>query len=392
MIEDTAPTRASSYDGLRRYVPLAAWAIVILVILAIPLKITSYGYLPEDDALRHAAKAVSGKSWQDVLVLGPGFRDQNFVWHAFLRQIHLWSHCGTDGLVTFEVVGLFVLLGWSFLPWLKRPEAWLITLTTVAVTTEMMQRFMYGRPFLLTMSGVVIILCAWQFSNPSPPTWRTAAWMTGVMAFCTLVHGVWYLWGLVVVAFFLARQFRWGGMVAIAWLAGAFLGAAFTGHPVDSLCYAVEIARRTIALHDLEHTLVTELQPFAGDVLTLTAFGGLLVLRQMGGFKSRPLGSNPAFWLACICWVLGFKALRFWNDWGRPALMVLLTYDLQLFLQIRFAADSFKRLALTCGLAAATYMAATSDLGSRWTQNLMWSYLAPDNPDLIGWLPDKDGI
>ena len=57
------PSNSSPFDSLKRYVPLAVWAIVILVILAIPLKIIGYGYLPGDDALRHAAKAVSGKSW-----------------------------------------------------------------------------------------------------------------------------------------------------------------------------------------------------------------------------------------------------------------------------------------------------------------------------------------
>ena len=46
--------------GLKRYVLLAAWMLVILTLLAIPLKIISYGYLPVDDTLRHAAKAVSG--------------------------------------------------------------------------------------------------------------------------------------------------------------------------------------------------------------------------------------------------------------------------------------------------------------------------------------------
>ena len=40
-------------EKFRRYVPLAVWLIVALVVLAIPLKIISYGFLPGDDALRH---------------------------------------------------------------------------------------------------------------------------------------------------------------------------------------------------------------------------------------------------------------------------------------------------------------------------------------------------
>ncbi|MFZ0827082.1 MAG: hypothetical protein WAO02_06640 [Verrucomicrobiia bacterium] len=379
-------------EALRRYVPPAVWAIVILVILLIPLKIISQGYLPEDDALRHAAKAVSGRPWGDILVLGPAFRDQNFVWHFFLRQIFLLSHCDTDTLVIVSVAGLFALFGWTPLPWLKRPEAWLITLTIVTLTSGLMSRLMFGRPFLLTLSGLVTILCAWQFRGSSPPRWRTLAWVSAVIAVCSLVHGVWYLWALPVAAFFLAGQFRWGIMLAAGWAGGSFLGAAVTGHPIDALGYAVGIAQRTLGLHDVQNTMTGELQSFGGGVYALLVVGGLLVLRNLGGLNTRPWKSNPAFWLACLGWLLGFKAIRFWNDWGWPALMVLTTCDLQLLLEARFAADSLKRLALTAGLAVMTFMAATSDYGSRWTQNLTWSYLTQDNADLKGWLPDRGGI
>ncbi len=380
-------------DALRRYVSPAVWAIVISVILIIPLKIISDGYLPGDDALRHAAKAVSGKPWGDILVLGPAFRDQNFVWHFFLRQIFLWSHCDIDQLVIFAVAGLFTLFAWSPLPWLKRPEAWLITLTIVTLTSGViMQRLMLGRPFLLTLSGVMTILCAWQFRGTASPRWWTLVWITALIALCTLVHGIWYLWALLVAAFFLAGQFRWGIMLAIGWLAGAFWGASFTGHPIDSLSYAVEIARRTLGMHDIQNTMTAELQSFTGDVLALMVIGGLLILRCLCGLNTRPWKSNPAFWLVCLCWLLGFKANRFWEDWGWPALMVLTTGDLQLLLEARFAADSLKRLALTGGLAVMTYMAITNDYNSRWTHNLTWSYLTQDNPDLNGWLPEHDGI
>jgi hypothetical protein len=80
------------------------------------------------------------------------------------------------------------------------------------------------------------------------------------------------------------------------------------------------------------------------------------------------------------------------EDWGWPALMVLIACDLQLLLEARFAVDSFKRLALTGGLAMAVFLAITNDGGSRWTSNLTQQYLTQDNPDLIGWLPEKGGI
>ena len=60
-------------ERFRRYVPLAVWLILAAVLLLIPFKIISYGYLPGDDALRHCAKAVSGKSWPEIIVVGDTF-------------------------------------------------------------------------------------------------------------------------------------------------------------------------------------------------------------------------------------------------------------------------------------------------------------------------------
>ncbi|MFZ0827081.1 MAG: hypothetical protein WAO02_06635 [Verrucomicrobiia bacterium] len=394
MTDDHDPSAASPLDALRRYVPLAAWAIVILVILAIPLKIIGYGYLPGDDALRHAAKAVSGKPWPEILVMGPAFQiDHNFGWHFFLRQIYLVSHCDTEGLVLFTVVALFAAVNWAVLPWLKRPEAWLIALTAATLTSDVPLRFLIGRPFILTIAGLLTVLFAWQVRGSSPPKWRTAVWMTAVIAVCSFVHGVWYLWALPLAAFFLAGQFRWGGMLMVGWLAGVFLGASFTGHPFESLRQAVVMAVRAFGLHATQRTLVPEFQPSSGELFGLVILGGLLILRQLAGLKVRPLSANPAFWLACITWVLGFKASRFPDDWGWPALMVLVACDLQLFLEARLAADSFKRLALVGGLAAAAFLAITNDGGRRWTSNLTQQYLTTaEHPELIGWMPEKGGI
>ena len=290
------------------------------------------------------------------------------------------------------MAGLFILFGFSPLPWVKRPEAWLITLTLVTVAGGLLPRLMLGRPFLLTISGLVTILCAWQFREPSPPRWRTLAMVTAISAFCTLVHGVWYLWALPVAAFFLAGQFRWGILLATGWLAGSFLGACLTGHPFASLFYAAEIGRRSLGLHLVQHTMATEFQPFAGDIFALLLVAGLLVLRCVEKRDPLSLKSSPVFWLAGLGWLLGFKAIRFWTDWGWPALMVLTVFELQLLLAARLAANSLKRLALAGGLAVMTYLAATSNNDGKWTENLSWPVLSQDNPDLKGWLPEPDGI
>jgi hypothetical protein len=153
------------------------------------------------------------------------------------------------------------------------------------------------------------------------------------------------------------------------------------------------LALLAVGAHETQRTMVTELQPFNGDFLALSAMGGLLVLRSLARLNSVPLTRDPAFWLAGACWVLGFKVGRFWWDWGWPALMVLIASDLQLFLETRFAPDSLKRAGLACAVALAAYLGITCDVNSRWTSILTTQYLnEEEHHELKGWMPDKNGI
>ena len=79
--------------------------------MALPFCILRYGYLPPDDALRHAAKAVSGKSWGEILVLRPEITlDHNPGWNWFLTELHRMTGWGPTELVQFSVVTMFLLL------------------------------------------------------------------------------------------------------------------------------------------------------------------------------------------------------------------------------------------------------------------------------------------
>lgn len=393
MTSETGSSAAADGQALQRYVPLLVYSIVILILLVIPFKILSHGYLPiYDDALPDAAKAVSGKSWPEILVLKSSYTmDHHVGWHTLLRGIHRATNCDAEGLVLFAVAGLFMLAAGSALPWLKRPEAWLGVLIIIMGVGDYIVRFMLGRPLLITMCSLLTILFLWQARGSSPPGWRTGVGMSLLIAPAVLFHGIWYFWVLPVAAFFLARQYRWGLMLTAGWIAGTVLGAVITGHPVTYLVEAVQLAFSVIGKHLLQRTLVSELQPTVADWFPVILMGGVLVLRQLARLEARPLTRNPAFWLACLGWALGYHASRFWSEWGLPALMVLMTVDLQSVLQMRIAADSFQRVALTGALALALYLTTTNDATNRWTFNLSTQYLTQDDPQLAGWLPDQGG-
>lgn len=380
-------------EALRRYVPLAIWLAAILVLLVIPLKIIGYGYLPTDDALGDAAKAVSGKPWPEIVVMGPSFAiDHHFGWHWLLREICLWTHCNTDTLVTVEVAGLFLACCGLALVFLKRPEAWLAALIVFFVWSGFLQRVFIGRQLVFTLASLMAVFFAWHRLGASPPKWRTILWLTALLTLTFFLHGVWYLWALPVAAFLLAREFRWALLLSASIVLAIFLSAALCGHPVEMISQTVTLALRVEGIHATQNTRVHEMRPAMPDIIALFVLGGLVVLRRLAALDTRPLARTPAFWLALLGLILGCQTWRFWEDWGLPALVVLVTCDFQSFFQQRLAVDSLKRLGLACGLAVTVYVAATNDFQGRWTENLRWSYLTPDNPDLKGWLPDKNGV
>ena len=155
---------------------------------------------------------------------------------------------------------------------------------------------------------------------------------------------------------------------------------------------AVQVLLLATGKHLTQRTLAGELQPDSGDLQALYILGGLLILRRLTNLSAPSFLRDPVFWLVGLTWALGFRVGRFWNDWGWPALMVLVAGDLQLLLASRLALDSFRRLGLAAAAAVLAFLSITSDAGGRWTYNLTAQYLTADNPDLKGWMPAKDGV
>lgn len=392
MTQDDDP--AASGQGLERYVPLVVWMIAILLLLAIPFKILRSGYMPRDDALRYSALAVSGKTWPEVVVLGDSYKmDHNFGWDFIVRRVYLLTHWDTEALLIFSTVALFALLGLSALPWLKRQEAWLAALALCSIMGNFAAAATFARPFLLTMAMLVTVLCMWYRHGNSPPGWRIILGLTLPIALSVFIHGAWYLWLLAIVSLACAQNFRWALALAAAWVLGTILGAAFTGHPLTYVLGAINMGFQAVGSNQSRLSLVSEFQPAQANPFVIFVLAGLFFVRQLTKCNERPLTRNPAFWLVCIGLLLGFKAERFWDDWGFPALMVLVAFDLQRLFEISIPSlNSPKRLVLTSGLALTLYLATTSDIGGRWTNSLHTPFLAESNPELKGWLPDKGGI
>ena len=137
-------------------VALAAWSCLTLGVW-----ILGQGYVPRDDALRHVARALSGRPWNDVLVVSPEMSlDQHPGWHWLLHLLSRQLHLRAGQLIGVSVWGLSALVLLAPLGRFQRPEAWLASLLLAVLAEPLLPvRLFLGRPYLISVA-VLLVLCA----------------------------------------------------------------------------------------------------------------------------------------------------------------------------------------------------------------------------------------
>ena len=379
---------------MKRYVPLIVWIVAVSAIIYIPLKIISYGFLPMDDALRHAAKAVSGKSWQQILVMRDDFPiDPSPGWQKILEWVHDINHGDAQSLVVFSVVALMLLVTLCGLPWFRWPEAWLAALLIASVfIPACTTRFARGRPYILTDAVVITILFLWTRRGTKrqlSPLYITPL----LVAASAWIHGSWYMLVLPGVAILLAGMWHEAVLYGVCWILGSILGCGLTGHPIGFLVQSVRHMFGVFGGFVVNRQLEPELHPSSdGAVDAVLAVAALLLWRKVSiGWNPRTV-LNPVFMMMALGWLLGLKMQRFWWDYGTPAFIIWVALELQEHLERHLSFDSIQRLFLVLAIAAGAYLGFTSDREGRWTQNLTTQFLQADDPRLEGWLPGPGGI
>ncbi|HXA45523.1 MAG TPA: hypothetical protein VNZ25_08460 [Candidatus Angelobacter sp.] len=390
-------------DLLKRYIPPAVWFVAVLTILFVPFKIISLGFLPMDDALRHAAKAVSEKSWQDILLMRSDFAiDPSPGWQKILEWVYQaswvrdWANGPAEALVIFSAVSLMLLVTLCGLPWLRRPEAWLGALLAAAVfAPACTTRFMRGRPYLLTDFVVMTILLLWSRQAKDSPRRMALIFTPLLVAASAWIHGSWYMLVLPGAAILFAGYWRSALAYGGCWLTGSLLGCSLTGHPFEFLFQSVRHMFEVFGNSTVNRQLESEFYPSNGETAAVLLVIAFLFWRVVSNRahpgKFAPL-LNPIFVMMVMGWLLGLKMQRFWWDYGIPAFILWIAFELQAHFENGLGFDSAKRLFITLGLAAGVYLGFTSDRDGRWTENLTTEFLTPDNPALAGWLPDPGGI
>ena len=375
-------------------VSVAIWLLVSLTLLLLPFRLLNYGYLPTDDALRHAAKAISGKPWQQILVMRPDITiDHNPGWHWILAALHHLAHWDARTLVAFSVVSMFLVFASAPLPWLKRPEAWLASLAIVMlVCPYYADRVFLGRPLLITVGVSLALLSLWTHPDEKEISRIKLAVTASLIAIATCVHGTWYLLVLLPLAFFLARLWRKGLLLTLCWAIGSFAGALLTGEPLAFLKQSILIPFLALGQHAPPTFYVTEFQPYSGSYPALIPVVVVLVWRWLTRRPLQCLLRDPVLWLAFLGCLLGFYVVRFWLDWGIPALALWLARQIQEALEAHLEGKSYGRLPIGCLAALVLLLGPTSDHNARWSRYGHFECLDANQPDQAAWLPAPGGI
>lgn len=378
--------------------PLLIWAAVLVTILIVPLAITGRGYLPGDDALRHAAKAVTGRPWSEIVVQRPGVGiDHHAAWHAFLARIHAATDCGPDGLVVFAVVVLFLLVFlapiWAF----RHPEAWLAIWVGALVSGCHIERMLLGRPYLVSVASMLAIVSVWIRFKPATKKSLFAAFAasTLLMFLAAWVHGSWYLLAIIPAGFFLARQWRACIVLSASWLLGSLLAGLASGTPFAFLYGQVFHMLHAMGDSAFVWLKVSEFQPSGGGGLPAVvwlAFSVIQIVCAADRRQSvRETIENPLFMIAVLGWLLGLKVTRFWIDLGMPCALLWMAFQLEQRV-IAWHPGNRARLAVCLFICLAFAFHTTADNGGRWTQGLRREFLDIDGEGMAGWMPDDGGV
>ena len=379
---------------IRSIIPTVVILIAIWIIVLIPFKIIGYGFLPPDDATRHSAKVISGKDWSQILVLRDEVKmDSHPGWNAVLTFVHRLTGWDAHSLVLFSSIALFVLcLVIPFL-FLKYPEAWLVSLTALAlVVPGLSVRLMLGRPFIISMASLLVFLFIWPLLKEKKFPAALSMLLTLFIAVTFWIHANWYFFGMLVVIFLLAREWRVALRIGVCSAIGILIGALFTAHPAIFIKQDIWRLFFVFRSADAERLLVGELQPGYPDIGAAILVLGMLGWRALRGKWERRAVDNPVFILACVAFIFGIVSKRIWVDWGLMAVAVWVANEFDAFFAEKGDAFVWRRVLVTAIAGMMLFIIVTTDIGSRWSMCRPRDYISAEDLEQAPWLPEKGGI
>lgn len=390
----TTRTNRESLDFLiKLLIIVSCYAAIFLI----PMKIGGMGYLPGDDALRHAAYAADDRDWGDVIVLNPiihGDMDSHPGWHGLLRVLHNKLGFTPHGLVYFSFCATFILFMLSGLIASRNALAWMCAcLLLLAAGSSLFPRLLLGRPFAITMAALVALLFLWTSTDLKSWSWKKEFGVVSSLLFVTIcAHpSVWFIWPLPFLALVICRQFRSAGILAGGTIVALIVASIVCGGYNVLVLPVVQLFQAFGSDSIVVGNLVTEFQPWPVTDTVWLFIAGLLIVRKLLGDDIKGELKKPDTWLVIIAAILGFKVGRFMIDWAIPAIAVWMCRQF-IIIGTKLKLSQYASLGVAVLTLAALFFGLTSDIGSRYTRNRKDSLLTRPLEEIEVALPDRGGI
>ncbi len=379
---------------MKKISPAVITFLLIWIIALISFQVIGYGFMPPDDAMRHSAKIISEKEWSQILILRDEIKLDSYPgWHVILGFVHRVTGWDQHSLVIFSVIALFTLFCSIPLFFLKFPGSWLLSVVTISIMVPgWILRLFLGRPYMVTMAALLLILLIYPRLNDKKLQNKNIAILTCIIGISIWMHASWYFFLFLIIPFALARQWRASALLAISSGLGIFIGASLTGHPVLFLKQMLIHLFLVFGSNDVERQLVGELRPMIGDYSVILTILMMLGWRRLRGAGIKKSVDNPIFIFIVLAFVLGLISRRFWLDWGMTAFAVWMAKEFEEFLESKIGLFPMRNFVLTAMLALVLYISITTDAGSRWSLNRPMDYVSENDPEQAKWLPASGGI
>ena len=379
---------------MKHTLPVIVIFLAIWIVALIPFRIIGYGFMPMDDAMRHSAKTIAGKDWGQILVLRDEIKMDSYPgWHAILGFVHRITGWDQHSLVLFSVISLSILFCIIPIFFLKFPESWILSLFTISlIAPGWLFRIFLGRPYIVTMASLLLILFIWPSLKQKKLQYINALILIIIAALSVWIHASWYFFILLTVVFMLAREWRTAALIVVSSIAGIFIGASFTGHPIIFIKQMVTHLFLVFGSYDVERQLVSELRPGLGDFIIILTIAVMLGWRTLRGAWNKRSVDNPIFILLCLTFVLGMTTRRYWLDWGMPAFAVWMALEFDEYFKKYLDRFSWRRAVLAITLSGLVFISITSDVGGRWSLTRPMDYISSKDPEQAKYLPEPGGV
>jgi hypothetical protein len=365
--------------------------LFLFTIFMIPVNILGQGYMPKDDALRHCAKVISGKNWNELLIVRDYIKlDSHQGWHNILNLVHCILKINTRALVMFSVAFLFIWFSLIPFAYLTYAETWIFSLLAFASLDWLpFQRLFLGRPFIFTMSWVVLICFTWKKLRHNTTVYDFSfllAYTTAVV----LIQCAWPILALPVFGFFLAREYKTAVKLICIILCSVCLGALISGDPI--LFVTQNLSHVYSALFEVPKSIATtELQGFNGSPLVVFLIALIILYKLTKNDFSIKMIDNPVFIIFVLSYIFQYKIARIWSDIGFPAFSVWLSYEVCQIIK-KYHLSSHNRLVIMIILVLTFYFQTTNDYQERWSKLTNINILSYNSSIDKEWLPETGGV